>query len=216
MFRALFSVFSARNGVRGLLGRLVGVCTLGLLASGVHLHGAATAANVRVRLSRYVAVTPGYFGLFLPRRADGVQPQDNRARLALLLTLPLPGFSVGDRSLVERRFQEAGAATRYRNMLRVEDTVRLGHLRFTVYGADELFYDGPARRWTLNQAYLGLTCPFARRYMGEVLYSRQLSRQAPHSNLVQVAFSVQLNRLRLFAGRPAWQGTKLLLVEHLL
>ena len=236
-----FSVFYTRSRAHCLLRRMVGMCTLGLLASGVRaqemvdgpstiwlvgpgatlpltsqvglqaygfgvlgdLHGAATVVSLRVQLSRYVIVTPGYFGGFLPRRADGVQPRDNRARLAVTLTLPLPGLYISDRNLIERRFQEATVTTRYRNLLRLEDTVRLGPLHFTVYAADEFFYDGRLQRWTLNQAYLGLTYPFARRYTGEVLYGRQLSPRAPGTNLFQLAYSVRFNQLRFSSTRPA-------------
>ena len=158
--------------------------------------GVLPLVNLALRLNRYVSLMPSYFGLFQPRLADGIPQHEHRARLAATFTLPLRGLYLSDRNLVERRFQVTENSTRYRNLLRVEDSVRLGRLHFTVYAYDEVFYDWRAARWTINQTAVGLTYPFAQRYSAEAYYLHQAVRSSPNSNIWALALGVRL-------GRPA-------------
>lgn len=148
--------------------------------------------NVAVKLNRYVSLTNGYFGIREPRRENGPRPYDSRVRLAATGTLPLGPCVLSDRNLVERRFQETGPSTRYRNMLRAEDSVRLGRRRFTVYAYEEVFYDWRAAGWTLSQTALGATYPLGRRFVAEAFYLHQAVRRTADSNIWGLAFTARL------------------------
>lgn len=154
--------------------------------------GELSLLNVALKLNRYVALAPSYLGLFQPRLADGTPQHEHRARLAATFTLPRRGLYLSDRSLVERRFQVGQASTRYRNLLRVEDSVHLGRLRFTVYAYEEVFYDWRAARWTISQTALGLTYPFGQRYTAEAYYLHQAVRSGPDSTIWALALAVRL------------------------
>ncbi len=148
--------------------------------------------NVAVKLNRYVSLTNGYFGILEPRPQNGPHPYDSRVRLAATGTLPLGHLVLSDRNLVERRFQETGPSTRYRNMLRAEDSVRLGRRRFTMYAYEEIFYDWRAAGWTLNQTALGATYPLGRRFAAEAFYIHQAVRRTADSNVWGLAFTARL------------------------
>lgn len=185
------TIYLAQSSLTVLLSKHVEVQAYGFYLMGDQ-HGELPLVSLPVKLSRYVTLAPSYFGLFQPRLADGTPQHEHRARLAATFTLPLRGLYLSDRNLVERRFQVAQTSTRYRNLLRLEDSVRLGRLRFTVYAYDEVFYDWSAARWTINQTALGLTYPFARRYTAEAYYLHQAVRNSPDSNIWALAFGVRL------------------------
>lgn len=149
--------------------------------------------NLDCQLNRYVSLTPSYFGILEQRPESGPRPHDSRARLAVTCTLPRRSWYLGERSLVERRFQETGPSTRTRVLLRAEDSVRLGgRVRFTVYAHDEVFYDWRAARWTINQAALGVTYPLGRRYAAETCYTHQAEYSSTDVNIWALAFTVRL------------------------
>lgn len=148
--------------------------------------------NVTFKLNRYVSLSNSYFGILEPRRENGPRPYDSRVRLAATGTLPLGHLVLSDRNLVKRRFQETGPSTRYRNMLRAEDSVHLGRLRCTVYAYEEVFYDWRAAGWTLNQTALGATCPLGRRFAAEAFYIHQAVRRTADSNIWGLAFTTRL------------------------
>lgn len=148
--------------------------------------------NLEVKLNRYVSLTSSYFGILEPRLANGTRRYDSRGRLAAIVTGSLGHLVLSDRNLAERRFQETGPSTRYRNQLRAEDSVRLGALRFTVYAYEEVLYDWRAAGWSLNQTALGATYPLGRRFAAEAFYIHQAARSTADSNIWGLAFTVRL------------------------
>lgn len=185
------TIYLAQAGLLVPLSKRVAVQGYGFYLLGDQ-RGVVPLVNLAFKLNRYVTLTPGYLGLFQPRRADGTPQRENRARLAATLTLPLRGLYFSNRSLVERRFQVAKNSTRYRNLLRAEDTVRIGRQRFTVYAYDEVFYDWSASRWTINQTALGLTYPLTAHLAAEAYYLRQTIRGSPTSNIWGLACTFRL------------------------
>ncbi len=157
-------------------------------------HGVSVIVDLVFTLNRYFSLTPSYFGYYQPRLADGTRPLDRRVRLAGTFTWPLPHAGLSNRTLVERRFQQTQTSMRYRNLLRLEDSLHVGRFRFTVYAANEGFYDESVRHWTLNQVIFGLTHPLTRRLTGEVYYTHQALWRSADANLYALAFTVRLPR----------------------
>ena len=156
--------------------------------------------NLEFKLNRYISLVPSYFGFLELRPETGPRPYDSRARLAAAFTLPRRGWYLGERNLVERRFQQTGPSTRTRALLRAEDSVRLGgRVRFTVYAYDEAFYDWRAGRWTINQATLGVTYQLGHRYAAEAYYTHQTEYSSADANIWTLAFTVRL--LKPLLGR---------------
>lgn len=185
------TIYLAQGGLLAPLSKQVTLQAYGFYLLGDQ-RGVLPLANLAIKLNRYVTLSPGYFGLFQPRLADGTPQHENRARLALTLTLPRRGWYLSDRNLGERRFQVDKNSTRYRNMLRAEDTVRIGRQRFTVYVYDEVFYDWSAARWTINQTALGFTYPLGTHLTAEAYYIHQAIRRSPASNIWGLACTFRL------------------------
>lgn len=150
--------------------------------------------DVRYEVNKYLTVSPGYFGLFVPK-AGGRRNRDHRARLAATLNFGYKKLKISDRNLVERRFRTTEDATRYRNQIRLEHPVALGRTNFNVYGYTEPVYDFGEKRWTRNFAALGVSKTFAERYSGEVYYFGQFVRGGRRIDAVVFGLTVRLPQL---------------------
>ncbi|HEX2191533.1 MAG TPA: DUF2490 domain-containing protein [Longimicrobiaceae bacterium] len=146
---------------------------------GADLRAAEAASNRRARfeagaafpweVAAWLRVEPRY--RFLADAADdGVEHRYSVEALVSAAAGPLEAES---RSLLERRFEEEGRTTRYRNRLRVGAPLggRGSGTEWFVY--DEVYYGWPERAWTRNVAAAGLARALARELDVELAYLLQ-------------------------------------------
>lgn len=154
-------------------------------------------ADLPIRISKFLTLTPGYFGLFLPP-TNGRRDPDHRVRGAATARLSFRGFSFSDRNLFERRFRNSRDSTRYRNQIRVERPLTIRGFAVTPFVSNEVFYDFSVRAWTRNHTALGVRKTFAKRYTGDLFYQHENAQNAANNNLFFVALTIRLNHLKLF------------------
>jgi Protein of unknown function (DUF2490) len=95
---------------------------------------------------------------------------------------PLPGqLILSDRNRGEMRFiNRQQFSTRYRNRLQLERDFSIGHLVYTPYVNDEVFYDTRHDSWNRNRYSAGVQVPAGAHAVIDVYYYRQnQSRSAP-------------------------------------
>ena len=125
------------------------------------------------RFGQHVQISPNYLYI-------ATQPLRNRrvweSRLSLPVTLRfnLERFRFSDRNLFERRIRNPGiTSTRYRNRLQVEHPVGESKWGFSLYVADEVFYDWSLNRWPRNRFTVGGSKAINKHLTQEVYYLRQ-------------------------------------------
>lgn len=169
-----------------------------VFALGAYIRGKQTttfaSVDVRFKVNKFLTITPGYFGLFVPK-VRGRRDYDNRARLAATLNFSLRDLKISDRNLVERRFRTSRDSTRYRNQLRLEHPVALGRAKFNVYAYTEPVYDFSEKQWTRNFAALGVNKTFAGRYTADVFYFGQFARGSRTVDALIFGLTVRLPQL---------------------
>jgi uncharacterized protein DUF2490 len=125
------------------------------------------------RFGQHVSIAPNYLYI-------ATQPVRNRraweSRLSLPVTLRfnIEKFRFSDRNLFERRFRNPGiTSTRYRNRLQVEHSLGRSELGFSLFVADEVFYDWSIDRWVRNRFTVGGSKVFNKHLTQDVYYLRQ-------------------------------------------
>jgi hypothetical protein len=125
------------------------------------------------RFGQHLQIAPSYLYI-------GTQPIRNRraweSRLSLPVTLRfnVEKFRFSDRNLFERRIRNPGiTSTRYRNRLQVEHPVGPSKWGFSLFLADEVFYDWSIDRWVRNRFAAGGTKVFNKHFTQDVYYLRQ-------------------------------------------
>jgi hypothetical protein len=125
------------------------------------------------RFGQHVSIAPNYLYV-------ATQPVRNRrgweSRLSLPVTLRfnIEKFRFSDRNLFERRFRNPGiTSTRYRNRLQVEHSIGRSELGFSLFVADEVFYDWSIDRWVRNRFTVGGSKVFNKHFTQDVYYLRQ-------------------------------------------
>jgi hypothetical protein len=125
------------------------------------------------RFGQHVSIAPNYLYI-------ATQPVRNRrgweSRLSLPVTLRfnIEKFRFSDRNLFERRFRNPGiTSTRYRNRLQVDHALGRSELGFSLFVADEVFYDWSIDRWVRNRFTLGGSKVFNKHFTQDVYYLRQ-------------------------------------------
>ena len=126
-----------------------------------------------LRLGQHVQIAPNYLYI-------ATQPVRNRrgweSRLSLPVTLRfnLQKLRLSDRNLIERRIRNPGiSSTRYRNRLQVEHPVGPSEWDFSLFVADEVFYDWSLERWPRNRFTVGGTKVFNKHFTQDIYYLRQ-------------------------------------------
>lgn len=169
-----------------------------VFALGAYIRGerATTFAqiDVRFKVNKFLTITPGYFGLFIPK-VNGRRDYDNRARIAATLNFTARKLQISTRNLVERRFRTSEDSTRYRNQIQLKHPVKLGKAKFDVFGYTEPFYDFDQKQLTRNHAALGAGKTFAERYTTEVYYFGQNIRERKTIHALVFSFNVRLPQL---------------------
>ena len=130
-------------------------------------------AGFTFRFGKYLSVSPNYLYI-------GTQPFKNRRAWENRLTLPVQlQFNVGafrltDRNQFERRFRNGRpTSTRYRNRLQVSHGVGRKEWQFSLFVADEVFYDWAVNRWVRNRFTAGGSKVFNKHFTQDVYYLRQ-------------------------------------------
>jgi hypothetical protein len=125
------------------------------------------------RFGQHLSIAPNYLYI-------ATQPVRNRrgweSRLSLPVTLRfnIEKFRFSDRNLFERRFRNPGiTSTRYRNRLQVDHALGRSELGFSLFVADEVFYDWSIDRWVRNRFTLGGSKVFNKHFTQDVYYLRQ-------------------------------------------
>jgi hypothetical protein len=125
------------------------------------------------RFGQHLSIAPNYLYI-------ATQPVRNRrgweSRLSLPVTLRfnIQKFRFSDRNLFERRFRNPGiTSTRYRNRLQVDHALGRSELGFSLFVADEVFYDWSIDRWVRNRFTLGGSKVFNKHFTQDVYYLRQ-------------------------------------------
>ena len=125
------------------------------------------------RFGQHLQIAPNYLYI-------STQPIRNRrlweSRLSLPVTLRfnVEKFRFSDRNLFERRIRNPGiSSTRYRNRLQVEHPVGRSEWGFSLFVADEIFYDWSIDRWVRNRFAVGGSKVFNKHFTQDVYYLRQ-------------------------------------------
>lgn len=125
------------------------------------------------RFGQHLQIAPNYLYI-------GTQPFRNRRAWESRLSLPVTvrfyveKFRFSDRNLIERRIRNpGGTSTRYRNRLQVEHPVGPSKWAFSMFVADEVFYDWSIDRWVRNRIGFGGSKIFNKHFTQEVYYLRQ-------------------------------------------
>jgi hypothetical protein len=125
------------------------------------------------RFGQHISIAPNYLYI-------ATQPVRNRrgweSRLSLPVTLRfnIEKFRFSDRNLFERRFRNPGiTTTRYRNRLQADHALGRSELGFSLFVADEVFYDWSIDRWVRNRFTLGGSKVFNKHFTQDVYYLRQ-------------------------------------------
>ena len=125
------------------------------------------------RFGQHLQIAPNYLYI-------ATQPVRNRklweSRLSLPITVRfnIEKFRLSDRNMFERRIRNPGiSSTRYRNRLQIEHPVGPSKRGFSLYVADEVFYDWSIDRWVRNRFSVGATKVLNKHLTQDVYYLRQ-------------------------------------------
>jgi hypothetical protein len=125
------------------------------------------------RFGQHLQIAPNYLYI-------ATQPVRNRKAWESRLSLPVTvrfnveKFRLSDRNMLERRIRNPGiSSTRYRNRLQIEHPVGPLKRGFSLYVADEVFYDWSIDRWVRNRFSVGATKVLNKHLTQDVYYLRQ-------------------------------------------
>jgi len=128
-------------------------------------------AGFSFKFGKFVTVTPWYLHITTQPFA-GSQAYENRLNLAGTVRFPIGKFTLGDRSLFERRLRHPGGdSTRYRNRLQIDHP--LWNLKLNLFAADEVFYDWSSNAWVRNRFSVGVSKAWNKLLTTDVYYLRQ-------------------------------------------
>jgi hypothetical protein len=98
---------------------------------------------------------------------------ENRLSFDGTVRLPVRGWTVSDRNMIERRFREPENSSRYRNRLQIEHPIRTGEVKLRLFASDEVFYDWAVASWVRNRFSVGAGKQFAAKLSLDFYYMRQ-------------------------------------------
>ncbi len=130
-------------------------------------------AGFTYRAGKYVQIAPHYLHIGMQPFA-GRRIWENRLVLPVTVRFNVGRFRLSDRNQFERRMRNSGIkGNRYRNRFGVEYPVGPDKLGWTVFVADEVFYDWTFDRWTRNRFGVGATKVFNKHFTQDFYYLRQ-------------------------------------------
>lgn len=122
--------------------------------------------------NKYLNLEPSY-RYIAAQPVAGRSTREHRLSFEATVSVPVRGFTLSDRNLVDRRLRSSGNTTQYRNRLQVEHPVTISGREFKIFAADEVFYDSRERAWIRNRFSVGVSKKFNKRFTGEFYYLRQ-------------------------------------------
>lgn len=128
--------------------------------------------GVSFKPNKYLTIEPSYRRIY-SQPVAGRNNRENRFSLEATVSVPVKGFTVSDRNLIDRRLRSSGNTTQYRNRFQVEHPFKVKDTEFKAFVADEVFYDSVERAWIRNRFSIGVSRKFSERYTGEIYYLRQ-------------------------------------------
>ena len=125
------------------------------------------------KAGKYLTLTPSYLHIDM-QPFKGRKLYENRPTFATTLRFPVGHFTVSDRNLFERRMRHPGGdSTRYRNKLQIEHPVGPPKTKFSLYVADEVFYDWSFNAWVRNRFTVGVSKVVNKHLTLDLYYLRQ-------------------------------------------
>lgn len=128
--------------------------------------------NIDPDKEHYFLFGGGYEYLYTTQ--SGKVKNEHRITIDITPTIrPLPKLLMRDRNWVELRWINGGYSTTYRNMLSVEVDLLVHGVRFSPYGAAEVFYDGSKHSWDQEWYTAGIQWPYKHILMLDTYYRRE-------------------------------------------
>jgi len=125
------------------------------------------------KLGKYLTVVPNYLYIGM-QPFEGRRVFENRLSVPATVRVPVGGFLLSDRNLIERRFRQPGTvSTRYRNRLQVEHSIGPSKQKIALFVSDEVFYDWSFNAWVRNRAAVGVSKVVNKHLTLELYYLRQ-------------------------------------------
>ena len=123
------------------------------------------------KIGQHWQVQPSYLHIGM-QPVRGRKIWENRLSLPVTFRFNLDKFRLSDRNLIERRMRNSGAKSwRYRNRFQVEHPV--GKKGWSLFAADEVFYDWAINRWVRNRIGAGAIKVFNKHFTQDIFYVRQ-------------------------------------------
>lgn len=123
------------------------------------------------KIGQHWQVQPSYLHIGM-QPVRGRKIWENRLSLPVTFRFNLDKFRLSDRNLIERRLRNSGAKSwRYRNRFQVEHPV--GKKGWSLFAADEVFYDWAINRWVRNRIGAGAIKVFNKHFTQDIFYVRQ-------------------------------------------
>ena len=121
----------------------------------------------------HLQVSPNFLHIGMQPFA-GRRVWENRLSLPVTLRFNVEKFRFSDRNLIERRIRNSGLrGTRYRNRFQVEHPIGSDKSNWSLYVADEVFYDWFFDRWVRNRFTVGASKVFNKHFTQDYYYLRQ-------------------------------------------
>jgi Protein of unknown function (DUF2490) len=138
---------------------------------------------------KFLTLTPGY-QYQGDQPAAGKETLEHRITMAATFRFPIAKFLLADRNLVEHRLVLSRPnSTRYRNRAYVEYPVVLDGFKFSIFTADEAFYEWSNSAWSRNRLWAGATKKLSDHVALDLYYMRQSDRRARPGDLNVVGAS---------------------------
>ena len=122
----------------------------------------------------------------------GLPVNEHRPTAEFTLRWVFPeGFLMSNRSRGELRFVNGAFSWRYRDLLKFDRELRVGHYDLTAYASTEVFFDSRTSRWDRFRFTGGMVFPLGKHMAVEPYYTRQVAPYARPRNINAVGLVVQ-------------------------
>jgi len=140
--------------------------------------------------SRPIVFSLGY--RYLPQANNA--PATNRMEPVVALNFPLKGrFLLSDRNRGDLDWKSGNFSWRYRNLVKVERTLRIRSYHPAPYVSAEFFYESQYGKWADTAIYAGCLFPIARHVEFNPYYEHQNNTgQSPNQQLNQLGLILNL------------------------
>lgn len=147
-------------------------------------------AGPSFKLGTYVTLTPLY-SYFAMQPLEGQDNREHRISLEATAAIPLGRWTVTSRNRIERRFRDPADSTRYKTLLQLERSMRLGNTPFRVFAWDEVLYDWSFNAWVRNRFSVGGGKNLNNKCSVDIFYVRQNASHAVPRDLHAIGVLVK-------------------------